>query len=318
MDRQKSLFASAALHAGFAIVAFLLGLSAPGRSDLPPVYAVNLVSAAELTAPQPTRPEPAPEEEADPEEEIPEPEAKEKIPEPGAEPPAEEKPREAGRQETPRTGPGRGIREGVSLPVTLEGRPFQFPWYLEEMVRKVERNWRPPGTTSLKTTIYFRIDRSGRVQDVKVETRAPCKRHNILAVAIDVAAQLGKYEVVALEHLQTQPRKPLDVHRLEPGVVVVWHIRDRDDVDVDAMPLVQRAASARQAGDCRLVGASALQYVDVARCAHEPVVLGEHEAAHAVQLRVLGQLPIERHQHGLPRLVKPLRSHARARWHRGS
>lgn len=170
MDKRKSLFASAALHAGFATVAFLLGLRAPGRSDLPPVYAVNLVSAAELTAPQPTRPEPAPEEAA-PEEEIPEPEAKEKIPEPGEEPVAEKpEPREAGRQETPRTGPERGLREGVSLPVTLEGRPFQFPWYLEEMVRKVERNWRPPGTTSLRTTIYFRIDRSGRVQDVRVET----------------------------------------------------------------------------------------------------------------------------------------------------
>jgi hypothetical protein len=40
-------------------------------------------------------------------------------------------------------------------------------------------------------------------QDVDVETRAPGKRHNVLAIAIDVAAQLGKYEVVALEHRQT-------------------------------------------------------------------------------------------------------------------
>lgn len=44
-------------------------------------------------------------------------------------------------------------------------------------------------------------------QDLDVETRAPGKRHNVLAIAIDVAAQLGKYEVVALEHLQTQPRE---------------------------------------------------------------------------------------------------------------
>ena len=40
-------------------------------------------------------------------------------------------------------------------------------------------------------------------QDVDVKTRATGKRHNVLAIAIDVAAQLGKYEVVALEHLQT-------------------------------------------------------------------------------------------------------------------
>jgi TonB family protein len=38
------------------------------------------------------------------------------------------------------------------------------------MVRKVQRNWRPPGTTSLKTTIYFRIERTGRVADMRVET----------------------------------------------------------------------------------------------------------------------------------------------------
>jgi hypothetical protein len=40
-------------------------------------------------------------------------------------------------------------------------------------------------------------------QDVDVETRATGKRHNVLAIAIDVAAQLGKYEVVVLEHPQT-------------------------------------------------------------------------------------------------------------------
>src|SRR5918993_4847755 len=32
-------------------------------------------------------------------------------------------------------------------------------------------------------------------QDVDIETRATGKRHNVLAIAIDVAAQLGKYQV---------------------------------------------------------------------------------------------------------------------------
>lgn len=44
-------------------------------------------------------------------------------------------------------------------------------------------------------------------QDVAVETRATGASHDVLAVAIDVAAQLGKYEVVTLEYLQTQPRQ---------------------------------------------------------------------------------------------------------------
>jgi TonB family protein len=147
------------------LAAFFLTLREGRRPELPPVYQVNLVQAAEL-ARQPRRPEPAPEEEEEPE---PEPEAKEEIPEPDEEPP-EEQPRERPREDPGPDTTERATAEGDNLPVTLEGRPFQFPWYLEQMVRKVQRNWRPPGTTSLKTTIYFRIERTGRVADMRVET----------------------------------------------------------------------------------------------------------------------------------------------------
>jgi TonB family protein len=146
------------------LAAFFLTLREGRRPELPPVYQVNLVQAAEL-ARQPRRPEPAPEEEEEPE---PEPEAKEEIPEPDEEPP-EEQPRERPREDPGPDTTERATAEGDNLPVTLEGRPFRFPWYLEEMVRKVQRNWRPPGTTSLKTTIYFRIERNGRVADMRVE-----------------------------------------------------------------------------------------------------------------------------------------------------
>jgi periplasmic protein TonB len=161
---RRWILGSAGLHVVAGLAAFFLTLREGRRPDLPPVYQVNLVQAAEL-AQQPRRPEPAPEEEEEPE---PEPEAKEEIPEPDEEPPEE-------ARERPREDPGpdtteRATAEGDNLPVTLEGRPFQFPWYLEEMVRKVQRNWRPPGTTSLKTTIYFRIERNGRVADMRVET----------------------------------------------------------------------------------------------------------------------------------------------------
>lgn len=40
-------------------------------------------------------------------------------------------------------------------------------------------------------------------QDVYVEARATSERYDILTVAIDVAAQFGKYEIVALERPQT-------------------------------------------------------------------------------------------------------------------
>jgi TonB family protein len=161
---RRWILGSAALHVAAGLVAFLLAFRGPSR-DLPPVYQVNLVQAAELAA-QPRRPE---REEVEEEEPEPEPEEVEKVPDPEEEPPEET------TREEPREDPGpdtteRATAEGDNLPVTLEGRPFQFPWYLEEMVRKVQRNWRPPGTTSLKTTVYFRIERNGRVADMRVET----------------------------------------------------------------------------------------------------------------------------------------------------
>lgn len=161
---RRWLLLSVSLHALVGAIAFLLALRSASRADLPPIYQVDLVAAADV-APQPTRPEPRPVEAV--EEEVPEPEAEEEIPDPDREPPPEETPKPAAREETPRAGPERDTRRGPDLPVTLEGRPFEFPWYLEALVRKVERNWRPAGNT-LRSTVYFRIDRSGRVHQVRV------------------------------------------------------------------------------------------------------------------------------------------------------
>jgi protein TonB len=157
----RSLLASTALHLAAAAVALLLSLRGPSRTPMPPVYQVSLVSAATL-AEQPRRPEPRPEAEVV-EETPPEPEAVEKIPDPD-EP---EPPREQPERVTPRAGPDAGRETGLDLPVTLEGRPFEFPWYLEQLVRKIERNWRPSSNT-LRATVYFRIARNGRISDIRV------------------------------------------------------------------------------------------------------------------------------------------------------
>jgi TonB family protein len=144
------------------MVAVLLSVRGPSRDPMPPVYQVSLVSAATL-APEPRRPEPRPEEAVE-EEEPPEPEAKEKIPDPDSKPePAREQP----TRETPTPGPEMGRETGLDLPVTLEGRPFRFPWYLEQLVRKIERNWRPSSNT-LHANVYFRIARNGRISDIKI------------------------------------------------------------------------------------------------------------------------------------------------------
>lgn len=160
---RRWLAVSAALHAGVAALVFLLGLAGPARPKVPPVYQVSLVSAAEL-APQRTRPEPTPPEPEPEEVKEPEPEAEEKVPDPEKKPEPKKEPEE---RPTPRPGPERARETGRDLPVTLEGKPFPFPWYLEQLVRKVERNWRPTSNT-LKATIHFRIDARGRISDVRV------------------------------------------------------------------------------------------------------------------------------------------------------
>src|SRR5688572_2435755 len=158
----RPLIASGILHLIVALVPALLALRGPSGPRLPPVYSVSLVSGA-MVAPEVRRPEPRPEEAVE-EEAPPEPEAKEKVPDPESEPQ-----REAGRPgpETPRPGPDTGREAGgANLPLTLEGRPFRFPWYLEQLVSKIERNWLPTSNT-LSTTVYFRIARNGRISDIE-------------------------------------------------------------------------------------------------------------------------------------------------------
>lgn len=155
---------SAAVHAAAALVIFLVGSTGASKRPMPPVYQVSLVSAAEL-APMRTRPQPRPPEPEVEDEAPPEPEAEEKVPDPERVPERREEPTRA-ETPTPRPGPERA-RETGDLPVSVEGRPFPFPWYLEQVYRKVTRNWRPTSNT-LEATVHFRIDARGRVTEVDV------------------------------------------------------------------------------------------------------------------------------------------------------
>ncbi|MDX1623715.1 MAG: energy transducer TonB [Gemmatimonadota bacterium] len=160
----RSLLASAAFHAVVAALVWWLGGAAADSRPMPPVYQVDLVSAPEAAVRRtPAEPDVREEEEEpdpeEPEETIPdpeeEPEPEEAEPEPDEEPPAEA----AAERETERE---------ADLPVTLEGEPFPFPWYLEQLVRKIERNWRP-SSRSLSATVHFRIDASGNIREVEIE-----------------------------------------------------------------------------------------------------------------------------------------------------
>lgn len=187
---RRFLAISVALHAAFLaalVVAGSLGSRAP---RYPPVYRINLVAAprAETLKPERERrprtpPEEAPAEEprTDPE---PDPpileEEKEVVPDETATPAEPEKPRPEAEEEGPETetapedpppetpAPEAGGNE-AAMDLTVEGRPFPFPGYLERIVNKIGRNWRKTANRQpLAATVYFRVERSGRVSGIEV------------------------------------------------------------------------------------------------------------------------------------------------------
>ena len=77
--------------------------------------------------------------------------------------------------------PGRAI-EGDKGPggggggMRLEGEPFPYPEYLQDLQRRIEAHWQLPliigNTGTLKATVFFRVLRNGEITDFKVEKRS--------------------------------------------------------------------------------------------------------------------------------------------------
>ena len=55
----------------------------------------------------------------------------------------------------------------------LDGAPFPYPDYLQDLVKRIEQQWQKPplpgGTRFSKATVFFSILRDGTVEDYKVE-----------------------------------------------------------------------------------------------------------------------------------------------------
>lgn len=61
-----------------------------------------------------------------------------------------------------------GVGEAGVL--SLEGGPFPFNDYLERMIALVGRRWqRPPTSADPTATVYFIVDRDGRIRDARIE-----------------------------------------------------------------------------------------------------------------------------------------------------
>ncbi len=63
-----------------------------------------------------------------------------------------------------------GVSGGGNV-MKIDAEEFPFPYYLVQVQNLIERNWRAPfsGQGQRATTVYFKISRSGEVEDVKIE-----------------------------------------------------------------------------------------------------------------------------------------------------
>lgn len=58
--------------------------------------------------------------------------------------------------------------------IQVEGPPFEFAWYLKQVRRKISSKWAAPDGSlqpgqETKSRVFFRIERGGRVVDVRLE-----------------------------------------------------------------------------------------------------------------------------------------------------
>lgn len=165
---RRAVAGSLALHAG-VVAFFLVAGMAPIRPEAPETYRVKLVSVADPQAPQrlqPSPPEAAEEEHRPP---PPEPAPEEEKPETEAPTVVEEEP-----VPEPTREPARAAEEGEeAVNVQLDGRTFPFPEYLNNIIRQVQRYWRPPGGgRALRAEIVFTIGEDGSVTDMEWKQRS--------------------------------------------------------------------------------------------------------------------------------------------------
>jgi TonB family protein len=186
---------SIALHALVVAAMFASGLH---RTRLPEfeTYRINLISPppTELGEPEPvvtTTPvvQPPP-----PEPPAPQPEPR---PQPQPPPPRTQAPTPQPPQRQPDPPPARGPDPvpstvgGENLRIEQDGREFQYPEYLENIMRVLTRYFRPPaGQQNLEAEVVFYINRDGSVGGLRVQTSSGSFAFN--AQAMQAVEQAGR------------------------------------------------------------------------------------------------------------------------------
>ena len=165
---REAVLGSLLLHGALVALFLLLGVTRAAR-PAPETYRVKLVSVADREAPQ--RLQPSPPEVAEEEHRPPPPDPAPEREKPETETPTvvEEEPRPEPDRE-----PARADEAGEEpVNVQLDGRTFPFPEYLNNIIRQVQRYWRPPtGGRALRAEIVFTIGEDGSVTDIEWKQRS--------------------------------------------------------------------------------------------------------------------------------------------------
>jgi TonB family protein len=137
----------------------------------PPRYVVvQIVPAARLgieepkPPPRPEPPKPAPE---------PKPKVEAPVLPDRKAPPEKPKPEKSPEPEPPAvegtpTGAASGLQMGAAV-AAFDNPDFTYGYYVDQMLAKISSNWaRPPVGSGVEATLYFRIQRDGRITDLSI------------------------------------------------------------------------------------------------------------------------------------------------------
>lgn len=123
----------------------------------------------------------------------------------------EEKPAEEEKPVTerpPAAAPTEAKEGTEGLPVRLEGAPFPYPEYLENIIIQIRRHWRPPvGARHLRAELAFTIRKDGSVEDIRWVRRSGDPGFDLEARgAIETAARRGAFGSLPEEYPADQLR----------------------------------------------------------------------------------------------------------------
>lgn len=186
----RAVYGSLGVHGGLLVLA-VLGDAVIRPAELPTTVRVNMVAFVPEDAP--LRIDPSPPEVAEEENRPPPPEPT-PDPIPQVETPTVEAEVPIEREEEPE--PARTEEAGEEVvSIRIAGEASDWPEYSENIIRQIQRYWRPPvGARDLRAEVYFIIHRDGRVEGIEWVARSGSPIFDLAAMgAVESAGRAGAF-----------------------------------------------------------------------------------------------------------------------------